>query len=1000
MKSGLIVLVMGVILCTSVATGGVQKGMVPGKKQAQVSPEMIKKSRDNSEYLPDRVIVKLAPSIPSQKSSAGFGLSSLDMFVERYAAQSVARLFPAHAAPERDGLPDLSKYYVVKFSSPVDAFTVAEELSRQPEVQYAEPWFIYPVNDAALFTPNDTGFAKQWNMTQIRADSAWTLTQGDTSVVIGIIDTGVQWDHPDLAANIWINQGENGPDGIGGDKRTNGIDDDGNGKIDDYHGWDFGSADYNVFAEDNNPTPTRSSHGHGTHVAGIASAVTNNVTGVAGVGFNCRIMPVKASADNDTRGAGSTPYIIAGFEGIIYAADNGADIINLSWGGPGFSSIEQDVIDYATAKGSLVVAAAGNTGTTAEPQYPASYDKVISVAATQKGSDVKASYSSYGEFVDLSAPGGDTFTAANQIYSTYYPNTYAYITGTSMATPMAAGAAAIVKSYFPSYSPLEVGEKLRVTCDDIYTPNTAYRYKLGKGRINLYKALTVSSPSVRLSSVHADDAAGGNNNGAFEPNENIAISVDLTNYLQATSPSATAVLSTANTYVVVNSGSFPFGALAASSSTNNSGSPFQVHVNSNIPSGAKVTFLLTITDGTYIDRIEFSLLFNPTFATHYVNNVDVTLTNNGRIGFNDFPDNTQGIGFDFHFGNQLFEGGLMIGNSATKIVEVVRNAGGTQDADFSASQTYNLSTPGTYSDQDGSTAFTDNLASTTNKLGIQVDMHSYQFINPPDDDYVIVQYNIKNTNLTALNGVYAGLFFDWDMLSPDGDPFSYERNKTSYDAGRNLGYAWFDTTAATDYCGVRVLEGAASYRGLVNSTTIDLSRSAKYAWMSGGVVMENSIGDIHFAISSGPYNINAGETQRVAFALIGGLSLAELQSNADAAQAKWNYLRTLLAVGDDDGTLPTVYALHQNYPNPFNPSTVIRYDLPKSSLVTLKILNVLGQEVQTLVQNTEEDAGVHTIRFDASQLASGVYFYRLQAVDNASGSGSGFTDVKKLLLVR
>ena len=146
------------------------------------------------------------------------------------------------------------------------------------------------------------------------------LTQGDTTVVIGIVDSGVQLGHPDLTGNIWRNSGEMGTDGQGRDKRTNTEDDDGNGYVDDWQGWDFGGADYNNVVTDNNPSPTGGNNAHGTHVAGIASASTDNGVGVAGTAFQCRLLAIKTAADNDTRGPGGTGFIIAGIQGIAYAA--------------------------------------------------------------------------------------------------------------------------------------------------------------------------------------------------------------------------------------------------------------------------------------------------------------------------------------------------------------------------------------------------------------------------------------------------------------------------------------------------------------------------------------------------------------------------------------------------------------------------------------------------------------------------------------------------------
>lgn len=370
-------------------------------------PNVVMKTPENSHYLPDRVIVKLAASVPFSKADGLFGVPALDRYAQRYGARSITRLFPSSAPPAHPGDVDLTRIYVVQYSTPIDPFSVARELSALAEVQYAEPWFIYPVSGTATCTPNDTSRSKQWALDKIQADSAWCVSQGDTSVVIGIIDTGVQLDHPDLQANVWLNPGEMGLDSAGHDKRFNGIDDDGDGKIDDWRGWDFGGADYNAPVEDNDPSPTNFSSGHGTHVAGIAGAVTNNTTGVAGVGYRCRLLVVKTSSDNDTRGGGF-PYIVFGFQGIQYAADRGAKVINCSWGGAGASQFEQDVIDYATAKGALVVAAAGNAGTS-EPGYPASYNHVLSVAATDRF-DVKASYSSFGPAVDVSAPEGPRST--------------------------------------------------------------------------------------------------------------------------------------------------------------------------------------------------------------------------------------------------------------------------------------------------------------------------------------------------------------------------------------------------------------------------------------------------------------------------------------------------------------------------------------------------------------------------------------------------------------
>jgi hypothetical protein len=802
-------------------------------------------------------------------------------------------------------------------------------------------------------------------LTKILADSAWCISTGDTSVVIGIIDTGVQLDHPDLVANIWINSGEDGPDGLGGSKRTNGIDDDVNGKIDDWRGWDFGGADYNAPVEDNLPVPTESNNAHGTHVAGIAAASTNNGIGVAGIGNTCRIMAVKTTSDNDKRGSGGTPYVIFGFEGIVYAADMGADIINCSWGGTGGSLFEQDVITYATQHGSLVVAAAGNLNVTI-PDFPAAYDGVLSVAATNS-SDIKASYSKHGITIDLAAPG-------DNIYSTYYPNTYSSLYGTSMASPLVAGVAALVKSKNPSYAPQQVGEQVRVTADPIGTLNPSYL--LGKGRLNAFRALSESSPSVRLQSFTMTDYAGGRANGIAEPGESLAVITTIKNFLSPTSPALRVALRTTSPYVTVFDSVFTPGTLGTLQEADNTSSPFRIRVGTSVPPASLVTLSLVAEDGAYADVEYITILINPTFATHDVNSVKVTLVNNGRVGFSDLT-NSGGVGFVFGGLNHLYEGGLIVGTSSTKLLDEVRNGAcqTCQDNDFASAGLYDMVTPGAISQQDGHAIFLDSIASATNKIGLRIEMSSYAFTGPADSNYVLIRYDIHNSSAATISNLYAGLFFDWDIQN-------YSANKTGYDQERKLGYAWDTTASSPMFVGNAAMDSTVVFCGLANAGTLAIDRAAKWTWISGGISQDVARGDIHTVISSGPLTIPANGGRTIGFALSGGASLASLQASTDAAREKWLIINPPTGVGEDGNEIPGGFQLYQNYPNPFNPSTVIRYDLPASGMVTLKVFDLLGREVGAPVQ-TVQQAGGHSVTIDASAYAAGVYFYRLTAGDRS-----------------
>jgi subtilisin family serine protease/sugar lactone lactonase YvrE len=349
--------------------------------------------------------------------------------------------------------------------------TVSRALARlraRADVLYAEPNY----RVATQVVPNDGAFPQQWALrnigqtggtpgADIRATSAWDVTTGSPSVVVGIIDTGIDMTHPDLSANIYTNPGE-----IPG----NGIDDDHNGFIDDVHGWNF-AYDTNNAADD---------FGHGTHVAGTISAAGNNVIGVAGVAWHVRLMPIKFL---DASGSGTTADAVAAVE---YATMMGVSLTNNSWGGGGFSQALLDAINAAGAKNVLFVASAGNSALNIDssPVYPAGYDapNIVSVAATDS-SDRLASFSNYGPVgVDLGAPGVD-------ILSTLPGASYGLLSGTSMAAPHVTGTAALLRSLAPDMDVATLRRRLMEKSDPI--PALAGRVASG-GRLNAFLALATA----------------------------------------------------------------------------------------------------------------------------------------------------------------------------------------------------------------------------------------------------------------------------------------------------------------------------------------------------------------------------------------------------------------------------------------------------------------------------------------------------------------------------
>lgn len=301
-----------------------------------------------------------------------------------------------------------------------------------------------------MLTPNDPSLGNQWAFNNMHAYAAWDVTTGSPDVVLGILDTGVDLNHPDLNDHLLA-------------------------------GYDFVDGD----------TVPQDTAGHGTHVAGIANAESNNGLGVAGVAWDARMLPVRIIGP-----FGATSANIA--NGLIYAADNGVKIVNMSLGGAGWVQVERDAVNYAAARGVVIFASAGNDGATTNfVNYPASYDHVISVANTTNLNQ-RASSSSYNEFVDIAAPG-------SVIYSTYYDDTYTYLSGTSMASPNAAGVAALVWSAGLADTAGEVTRAVLCSTLDLGATGRDDFYGYGLAQADLAVAYNPGSTATCLPSVPHDD---------------------------------------------------------------------------------------------------------------------------------------------------------------------------------------------------------------------------------------------------------------------------------------------------------------------------------------------------------------------------------------------------------------------------------------------------------------------------------------------------------------
>ncbi|MFC1617298.1 S8 family peptidase [Candidatus Margulisiibacteriota bacterium] len=383
-----------------------------------------------------------------------------------------------------------------------------KELKKDPNIEYAEPNRVIKLSNV----PNDLSLVgSQWALyhptnpdRDINAPEAWDIATGN-NVVIAVIDTGIDYNHEDLANNIWINTGEI-PD--------NGIDDDNNGYIDDIRGYDFGDMDNDPLDE----------HYHGTHVSGIIAAEGNNGIGITGVNWKARIMPLKVALLGTDEA-----YVSSVCEAIIYAADNGAKISNNSYGDDFYSSAIYDAINYAKTQGHLFIAAAGNAALDIDtsPVYPAGYDlaNIITVAAVDV-TNLLTSFSNYGyNSVDIAAPG-------MVILSTIPDNSYDYLNGTSQAAPLVAGVAALLLAKKPSLSYREIKTLL---LDSVEKLDALAGKIKSEGRLDAHQALlmlglvypdnlTIDSNTEKKASYRAEVSITAGAGFAVLPTENIIFS--------------------------------------------------------------------------------------------------------------------------------------------------------------------------------------------------------------------------------------------------------------------------------------------------------------------------------------------------------------------------------------------------------------------------------------------------------------------------------------------
>jgi subtilisin family serine protease len=433
---------------------------------------------DGTSYVANRVVVLSKPD-GSLKASEfapdglpATGITSLDQLGRQLGVVRVDSYYPGLLRrPELARL--ASRLRILTLQPGRNALKASRALTADPHLASAG----LQILPNLLYTPNDFYYPDQWHLPQIQAPAAWDYIRSPQTrhAVVAIIDTGLQLEHAEIQDNLWVNEPEDlNHNGRLDPEDINGIDDDGNGFIDDVVGWDFAG-------NDNDPQEI---HPHGTGTAACVSAVTDNGTLGAAIGFGVRLMAVKAISDHG--------QLVDGYISMLYAADNGAQIINCSWGLPFFQEYEQAIIDAVWAEDVVIVAAGGEADALT---YPAAYDNVVAVSATDQYDHITP-FSPYGDYIDICAPGVNILTV--------WEDDFTFLSGNSFSTGIVSGTIGLLRAQHPQLDNAATVQLMKQSADPIDELNPGYAGLLGAGRINAFTGVV---------SAQAMDESAGTSDG-------------------------------------------------------------------------------------------------------------------------------------------------------------------------------------------------------------------------------------------------------------------------------------------------------------------------------------------------------------------------------------------------------------------------------------------------------------------------------------------------------
>jgi hypothetical protein len=879
----------------------------------------------NSDY--SEIIIKLRSEADVGK--LGDLASSKSLFVKP--------LFRKSAKNEHSNI-KIWNIYSLKSNSPDDGQILQTVLEKEFVL-----WAHYRQFHELFYTPNDPSLGSQYYLGLIRAFDAWDVSMGGGTVKVGIVDTGIDPSHVELIDQIAYNL--NDP--------VNGIDDDGDGFIDNYMGWNMAENNYNVTA-DINP--------HGVGVAGIVAAKANNGIGMAGVAPNVKILPVKIM---NNRGLLSSSY-----EGVVYAAEQGCKIIVCSWGGVLPDQLGREVTQYVTNElGALVVAAAGNSRNE-NLYYPASYPGVVSVLASNSFNH-KWEGSTYGHRIDIAAPG-------QNIFSTAFGNTYSTTSGTSNAAPIVAGVASVISFLRPHLSPAQLLAQMKATAMwmDTLPANVPFQDKLGAGRVDMFRALSDTNTFYKATAMWMDtlpanvpfqDKLGAGRVDMFRAlSDTNTFYIDIpTTIIEATEVmpgethrqkglmknllktknAVTVTISPLSEFVSLSNGTFTVNNWPAGGTVNLWDYNVRLSFSNVTPMDLAVPVRFSISTGGKTFTLIRTIRVQKSWYDLARFDIKMTLSNIGKPAYHKLSPLT-GEGFRKGFSNPLlWEAGLIVGISSEKIVSAVAGYN-----DFT-SPTAVIPVNSTTTEQ--ATAFFTDMQSTSS-LGLNYQVKAITGNQYPLSSAMVYEVTITNTKTTAIENIRMGMFANW-IVRTDG----------LITTNQSLRLVSTGSVGIYPYThGVAVLSSTGSFTNYSFDTgTVpqginindNFSRQEMWQALSSSREMTEALDKSSPAhlVSAGPYSLQPGQSATVRFAFLTDTHVQQLENHVQNLR---DYYASVATMEENEVVL---------YPNPASKEVFI--PTPTRQIV---VYDVLG----SLVFKAEPYASY----IDVSSWKTGVYFFQME----------------------